>query len=118
MVGSMNKHQRWYNRNREDQIVKAIARQAAFLEQNTRKFIEYFKTHPCVDCEETDPLVLDFDHDDPKKKLKNISKMRANSRWETILKEIEKCQVRCANCHRRRTHQQWNSLKYQIVMAG
>lgn len=63
---------------------------------------EYFRTHPCVDCGEDDPIVLDFDHQ--RDKTMSISEMVCGGyAWETILKEIEKCVVRCANCHRRKT---------------
>ena len=54
----------------------------------------------CVDCGESNPLVLDFDHVKGKK-IKCISDMvRCSYSIDTIKKEIEKCEVRCANCHR------------------
>jgi len=74
--------------------------------QETRKFIWSYKLgHPCVDCGEADPVCLDFDHRDRKAKKFNIAHYR--SRSLTIVKaEIEKCDCRCANCHRKRTAEQ------------
>jgi hypothetical protein len=64
--------------------------------------LEYFLKHPCVDCGEKDPRVLDFDH--LKDKYRNISAMvKAQVSHSRLNKEIEKCEVRCANCHRKRT---------------
>jgi len=63
----------------------------------------YLLEHHCVDCGESDPVVLEFDHvrDD---KSAVISRMMANNlSWSKVKAEIEKCQVRCANCHRRVT---------------
>jgi hypothetical protein len=37
--------------------------------------------------------------------------------WKSILAEIENCDVRCANCHSRRTAAQTNSWRHQFVMA-
>lgn len=62
-------------------------------------------SNPCVDCGESDPLVLEFDHRDDSGKLGNISAMQEHS-IERIQAEIEKCDIRCANCHRRRTIKQ------------
>lgn len=56
----------------------------------------------CVDCEkEYPPVVFDFDHIDPTVKSFKISG-KAIYRWHEIKKELDKCQLRCANCHRLR----------------
>ena len=75
------------------------------------KVIDYLKSHPCVDCGETDIIVLEFDHIDPGDKLNDISKLIHHKySWDTIRKEISKCEVRCGSCHTRRTATQ---LKYK-----
>jgi len=65
---------------------------------------EWKRTHPCVDCGEADPVVLDFDHRDRKTKFKTLNIMsHRGASIETIKTEIAKCDIRCANCHRRKT---------------
>lgn len=65
---------------------------------------EYLRTHPCVDCGESDLRVLEFDHLDPGNKLSGVSRLACNgASLRKILTEVAKCEVRCANCHRRRT---------------
>jgi hypothetical protein len=69
--------------------------------ENQLRALEYLLAHPCVDCGETDPVVLEFDHRG--QKLFTVSEvLHWHVRWEVIAAEIEKCEVRCANCHRRR----------------
>ena len=72
----------------------------------------YKLTHPCIDCGEKDPLVLEFDHRNREDKTNTISKMVQNrTTIEKIEDEISKCDVRCANCHRRRTVKQLGYYK-------
>jgi hypothetical protein len=60
----------------------------------------------CVDCGESDPCVLDFDLTRGEKEG-NISSMVGNGmNWQRIANEIAKCEIRCANCHRRKTARQ------------
>ena len=83
--------------------------------ENRRLIFEYLKVHPCVDCGEADITVLDFDHQ--RDKQSSISRLvMANKPWADILLEIEKCEIRCANCHRRRTAEQfgWKKFKWQV----
>ncbi len=63
--------------------------------------IDYLRRHPCSDCGEADIVVLEFDHLRDKKQ--NVSYLVSNSEIARIQREIDKCEVVCANCHRRRT---------------
>ena len=86
--------------------------------------IEYLNTHPCVDCGEKDQKVLDFDHlIERGPKLFNIGEVSSNIRMESLVAEIAKCEVRCANCHRRKTAERnprhWSHQEWCIsLMAG
>ncbi len=67
-----------------------------------RRFVwEYLLQHPCIDCGEKDPVVLEFDHVRGEK-TKRIASVCQSYSIPKISEEIAKCEVRCANCHRRR----------------
>jgi hypothetical protein len=63
----------------------------------------YLRRHPCIDCGEADPIVLDFDHVRGVKSLSVGTMISRQKSRAVIAAEIEKCEVRCSNCHRRRT---------------
>jgi len=73
------------------------------------KLLDFLSTKKCMDCGEKDPIVLEFDHKKPKDKFKSIAKMLSGHySWDSIYKEIVKCDIRCANCHRRKSYIQFN----------
>lgn len=92
-----------YLANRDDYIRREVARMAGYRVANRRLLLAYLSDHPCVDCGEADSTVLDFDHRDPSTKRKEVGRLAATKPWSQLLIEIEKSDVRCANCHRRRT---------------
>ncbi len=67
------------------------------------KIVEYLKEHPCIDCGESDPIVLEFDHVRGSKLFSVGQKVASAGSWAKILSEMKKCEVRCCNCHRRKT---------------
>ena len=83
-----------------------------------RQFIFlYLKDHPCTDCGEQDPIVLEFDHISNKEH--NISFMiSSNFSIDSIKNEILKCEVRCANCHRRKTAKDQDWHKWVCSVNG
>lgn len=54
----------------------------------------------CVDCGEEDPDLLEWDHEYADRKM-TVIRAAASSR-KALLAEIAKCEVRCANHHRKR----------------
>src|SRR5918911_1320474 len=97
-----------YSRNTEYHVNKAVARNRIRRRALLDQLIAYLQAHPCVDCGEDDPVVLDFDHVDPAAKTFDVATMIKDAwGWRTIEAEIAKCAVRCANCHRRRTARQF-----------
>jgi ribosomal protein S26 len=66
---------------------------------NTILIKAFLEANPCVDCGIKDIRVLECHHRDPKEKSFNISHGRTHSK-ENFLKELNKCDVICSNCHR------------------
>jgi hypothetical protein len=59
----------------------------------------------CADCGyNTSAYALQFDHIEDNKKASVSNLIRSDYGWETIKKEMDKCEVVCANCHAIRTH--------------
>jgi hypothetical protein len=83
-------------------IQKSAQRKPLILVAQREWIRSYLELHPCADCGESDARCLDFDHVRGKK-VCAISQMIGNYSWESIEREIAKCEVRCANCHRKRT---------------
>jgi hypothetical protein len=98
-----------YAANRQRYIDQAAARKRALALERTHYLLRYFKDHPCRDCGETDAVVLEFDHLGGK--AFNIGQALPYRNWQAILDEIEKCEVVCANCHRRRTARRRGALR-------
>ena len=70
----------------------------------TKLFVyAYMMESGCVDCGEKDLVVLDFDHVRGEKKHSLSYLIHKARSLDTIKSEIAKCDVRCANCHRRKT---------------
>ena len=101
-----------YQRHRPDYI--AWAERQGDLKYRTQASLvdQYLREHPCVDCGESNIVLLEFDHIDEMNKIKNLSSMLGRRSWRTIFDEIAKCDVRCVNCHRRRTAERggWRKL--------
>jgi hypothetical protein len=71
--------------------------------RNTLFLYNLKKDIPCKDCGQIfHPVCMDFDHVRGEK-IKGVGLMK-NLKRERMLKEIEKCELVCANCHRVRTH--------------
>ena len=63
--------------------------------------LDYLASHSCAHCEETDVRCLEFNHLGNKKQ--NVSHMIGKYSIAEILKEIDKCEILCSNCHRKYT---------------
>ena len=82
-----------------------------------RFLLVYFKAHPCVDCGETDPLVLTFDHVRGLKTRNVADLIGQRCSLHVIQAEISKCDVRCANCHLRKTARQLGYFKFSLLSS-
>jgi hypothetical protein len=59
---------------------------------------KYKSTMSCVYCGVSNPILLDFHHINPEKKIRNISSIKNKS---DIITESSQCETVCANCHRK-----------------
>jgi hypothetical protein len=78
---------------------------------------EYLSRHPCVDCGQKNPIVLEFDHVVEDEHNRCVTSM-AQASVKRLLEEIAKCEVVCANCHTLRTAKRANSLRWQMFTAA
>ncbi len=101
-----SEHQKqWYEKHKDTHKKNVLARKVSARQEARQFVLEYLSMHPCVQCGESDPMVLEFHHLGGKEK--EISFMITGGYpIAKIQSEIVKCQVLCANCHRRRTVQE------------
>lgn len=98
----------YYEKNNEKQKMQISKAKKIRLSENRKLYLSYLKGQSCIDCGENNPIVLDHDHRDDTIKIESISKMMTlGYGWDTVLIEINKCDIRCANCHRIRTAKQF-----------
>lgn len=103
---------KYYHKNIKRQLKLALIRRNRYR-KNIRDFLDSIKNHPCMDCNNTyPPCVMDFDHRNSNEKEKEVARMVAGG-WsrDNIIKEIKKCDLVCANCHRIRTFRRNNKLR-------
>ncbi len=108
-----------YTKNKGYYLAKAKKRNKILRDKVHSYLREYLLDHPCVDCGEKDIVVLEFDHKGEVPKLKAVCHLiRAQVPLEIIKAEVGKCEVRCANCHRRKTakHYKWFKLNNALVV--
>ena len=79
---------------------QAVRLNAAFQKDGNLNLVDQIKSKGCKKCGDTRLYVLDFHHRDPNQKTDTISHMIKSSNQENLLKELSKCDVLCANCHR------------------
>lgn len=92
-------HKEHYKRNKEKYRLRAKA-----YKKKMQALLSEIKNKPCADCGGIfHPIAMDFDHTDDNK-IGNVSALVLRSSWDKVLKEIEKCDLVCSNCHRVRTY--------------
>lgn len=102
--------------NNKDKYVQRAKKFSSNARQKAIQFVlEYLEGKSCIKCGEDDILVLDFHHRDPSNKKYVVSLMISRNCVATIQEELDKCDILCANCHRKETHKQQNTYKYQHV---
>jgi hypothetical protein len=91
--------QRWCKPCLKEASGAALIRRRLRAKQH---LLDHLLKHPCVDCGEADPVVLEFDH--LRAKTGTLTQLAHDGVTLARLdEEIAKCEVVCAACHRRRT---------------
>ncbi len=104
-----------YNKYGDAYRKRARIRKASIKQDRQDKMIKYLSDKSCANCGINDIRVLDFDHIDETKKSFSIARaINDGYSWERISKEIKKCRILCANCHRIRTAKQYNWRKWRL----
>lgn len=105
------KNREWYAKNKQKALLRVARNNERYLQRGQDFVCDYLKNHPCVDCGESDIVVLEFDHVNGNKVNSIANLVKISGSIERLSDEIEKCEVVCANCHRRRTAKRGNFYK-------
>jgi hypothetical protein len=113
-VYSSEYRKNWYKKNKENSNwLQKIRKQENDRALKIKKFISEFKLKiGCKDCGyNKHHAALDFDHIKGNKSI-NVSHAKSIN---SALKEIEKCEVVCSNCHRIRTYNRLFEKTYELA---
>jgi len=87
--------------HKKQDYIKNKSRYIETFKRNTKWWFDIKKNLKCERCGFNHPAALDFHHKDPYQKEFILGGRNSYKKNETkILKEMEKCEVLCSNCHR------------------
>jgi hypothetical protein len=99
---------------RSESIVKWTEKRRIQIQS---KVNEIKSNSPCLDCGGSfHPVAMDFDHVRGTKKYGISNMVSRRMPLDTILKEIEKCEVRCAPCHRTRHKNERAAINNPVII--
>lgn len=100
-----------YHSNKQKYIDKAKRNRDLYR----REYYDWLSTKSCVDCGNNDVRVLEQDHLENKEF--NVSSLVGRRTLKSMIAELEKCEVVCANCHRIRTIERgsWTKSQYAVL---
>lgn len=105
------KRSREWDEDNKDRQLENVRRNNQAYRVNAREYVlAYLLSHPCSECGETDPRVLEFHHEG-EKSSEVIRLIGRGASLQALIAEIEKCTVLCANCHRKLTSDERDGLK-------
>lgn len=88
---------------------------SGYGQTNSVNILKILEMAVCMDCGESDSVLLEFDHRNPIDKINDIAVLRNIAPWSIVAAEIDKCDIVCVNCHLRRTAQQQSWYRLEFV---
>jgi hypothetical protein len=113
-----DQHPEYYEAYRQNHTEQFAAYNKTYRQKQTDAMLSWYERYKkkmrCHRCPESREPCLDFHHIDPSTKKFEIKKMmkKGSCSLETLLQEVHKCEVLCANCHR--IHH-WEERNRQIL---
>lgn len=94
---------KYYQDNKASRKEKIRSRNLEAIQRNKTNFIEFMQDKHCIDCGFNDWRILQFDHVSGTKRNEISTMVTTAYSWQSILQEIDKCEIVCPNCHHIRT---------------
>jgi hypothetical protein len=82
--------------------------------RNMRFLVDVLEQASCMDCGEEDIVVLDFDHVGTKR-ASVVDLALSEHSIASVQREISECEIRCANCHKRRTCRMKRHFRHHLL---
>lgn len=96
----------YYEENKESVRANTERKRAESKLQCYTHVAAHFCAHPCIDCGNKDIRVLEFDHLDSDLKRNGVMKLvNGGASLQAVVEEMDKCEVRCKNCHTIKTYE-------------
>ena len=98
------KHAEYSAKHYQKNKTQVIAKTKETKARERAKWYLYKATLKCVNCGFNNPAALDFHHEDPSTKEGSVHTYISGGQFAKAYKELKKCIVLCANCHRIHHH--------------
>lgn len=98
----IREYHRKYHHKRSREALDAKNRARKLRSIKIKQEIDKIKSEKgCHKCDENDPVCLDFHHKNEDKEFNIGNALNGRKALNKVRKEIQKCIILCANCHRK-----------------